>query len=198
MRYPVRNSNLVALLSICVPLLACKALSKKEDSKAEGTTTESAQKSGSPSVGSSPEPSTVSVAVKEKAQLGGLDLWVDEVRDCKYERGTSQESLQRQGKRLVGALVYVEGTNADGNTSFSSSAWKAYDGEGITYSRMTPRGTDCEPLAQSARVAKGDKKKGWIGFQIPSATKTLTIKHEHSPPRTGGAAEKQVVSIKLF
>jgi len=78
-------------------------------------------------------------------------------------------------------------------------AFKAYDGEGITYRGRAPSSTDCTPTLKGARIEKGDKKKGWVAVEVPKATEKLELRYEHqTPARKNQRSRNQIVKFSLL
>jgi hypothetical protein len=76
------------------------------------------------------------------------------------------------GKKWVAALIQIEGINPDGAT-YNPFYFKARDGDGFEYN-FSAFGK--EPKLQSGNDLKpGAKVQGWVTFEVPAETKSLTL-----------------------
>jgi len=123
--------------------------------------------------------------VGQTAELAGLDVTLAELRECRYERDTSQKSLEGSGRKLVGARVVFEATGEQAVNA--SRNFRAHDSDRVVYSTASLSGSDCLPSLGHKRLKTGEKSKGWIGFKVPKDVQGLTVRYEHRPPKQRGA-----------
>ncbi len=201
----------LAAVGLFVCLLACKKFTGGDDKKPKaGATPETVKPTAKPSPGA-PQPATTDgelpseivlpgvYLIGKDVQMDGLKVKIAEVKECTYERENSQKSMEDNGEKMVGILIYYEGDYAEKEVRAYESTWKGYDAEGITYQRKSTYKTDCKPLLKSVRLAKGDKAKGWIGFRVPTATKVLTAKYTYKTPhRVTTGSTKQIATFQVL
>ncbi len=200
-----------AALGLFVCLLSCKKFTGGDDKKpTTGPTSEAVKPTSKPSPGQ-PQPATTDgelpsemplpgvYLIGKDVQMDGLKVKIAEVKECKYDRDVSQKSMEDAGDKLVGILIYYEGDYAEKDVRAYESTWKGYDAEGITFQRRSTYKTDCKPLLKHARLAKGDKAKGWIGFRVPAATKVFTAKYTYQTPnRPTTGTTKQIATFQVL
>lgn len=120
----------------------------------------------------------------QTAELAGLKLTVEEVRECRHERDSTQKSLESSDEKLVAARVVFEGTSAQAVTA--SREFRAHDSERVVFRTASLSGSDCSPTLKHMRLQTGEKSKGWIGFRVPKTVEGLTLRYEHRPPKKRG------------
>ena len=122
--------------------------------------------------------------VGQTAELAGLNLTVEEVKECRYEKKSTQDALERSDKKLIGARVVFEGTGA--NKVSASREFRAHDSDRVVFRTASLSQSDCTPRLAHARLATGEKSKGWIGFKVPDDVEGLTMRYDHRPPKKPG------------
>jgi hypothetical protein len=123
--------------------------------------------------------------VGQTAELSGLNLTVEEVKECHYDKKSTQDALERSDKKLVGARVVFESTGEQKVNA--SREFRAYDSDRVVFRTASLSQSDCTPRLTHTRLDTGEKSKGWIGFKVPDDVEGLTLRYDHRPPKQRGA-----------
>ncbi len=162
MQLPRVRHLVVPTMIVAMALLACK---KKGAPVSE---TNAAAPTAPPAPTAPDIPPTPSGTVKLGAAvaLDGVTVTAEEFKDCKLSNVYSRRTLTRAKEKLVGVNVLFEG-NGEKEHNVSFTGFKVTDSEGMAFSATTRSGSDCSPTLKSGRIAKGEKSRGWVLFQVP-------------------------------
>ena len=147
-------------------LLACK---KKSEEAAPPAATQAA-KTAAPA----PPPPLPDKLYKVGETGKGLDynLAVDNVTECK-----KKWSAPKKGNIFLGVEATVEST-ADKQFMASPSQAKVIDSENLTYNSLGYASTvNCDPTFKFTNLAKGEKAKGWLIFEVPKGASDLKMSY---------------------
>ncbi len=172
-----------AIIVVGLALLACK----KKKSTTSSVPAVTATATTKPKAVEPPTP-TQTFKLNEEAKLDGVTITLQEYKECRLDNFYSRRSLSKKKQKLVGALALFEG-NFEKNHLVSTSNFKATGPEGLTYRATTRSGSNCSPTLKSNSLAKGDKTKGWILFEVPQTLDNdkVTITYTNRRPYRTGA-----------
>jgi len=197
----------ISLLLIAVPsLTACDRFGLGGDEDGEDDKKKTKRKKKSDADDGDAEPSKRAKApesfegkvfsVGATAELDGLDVKVEELKECKYETDAYNSELEKKGNKFVGALVVFESTAKKSMTA--AITFRAHDEEDIVFKKKSVHGTDCDPQLVTSQLETGEKAKGWIGFEVPKDVKGLTARYEHQPQRPDGKKKMPEKQYPVF
>jgi hypothetical protein len=185
---PTARSVLLSVMIVSTALLACK--------KKKSTATESVSV-GSPTPAPTRPPVVLpatpkqTFGLKQAAKLDGVTVTIDEYQDCRLDNFYSRRSLAKKKEKLVGINVTFEG-NGEKDHVISYSGFKISDSEGLTFRATLRSGTKCSPTLKSGSLAKGDKSRGWVLFQVPEKSSGFKIVFNNRRPfRSGTPADEK-------
>ena len=157
-------------ISICAILVLAVLLACKKDAKKEETTAE-VQPSAAPAA--TPKAPDVTEKVFKVGETAVADDYT------------------QKGNIYLGVEVLVE-SKADRQMFVSPVQAKLVDAEGITTNHKFIYKSSCDPkLAPSTRLAKGEKAKGWVTFEVAKEAKGLKLSY------TPGIYQAQTVKFDL-
>lgn len=161
-------------------LLACK---KKKPAATTATTASAA----------APTASVKKVAPKiykvgDTGSALDYKLTVSNVKECKNKYYFSKP---KKGNMWIGVEVLVE-SNSDKPFFANPGNAKIIDGDGIAYNPSYQSTKNCDPTLKGTQLAKGEKAKGWIVFEIPK--KSTGLKLSYNPSLFG---ESQTIKFDL-
>jgi hypothetical protein len=133
--------------------------------------------------------------IDETAELADVDLTVDEIKECRFERDANNQSLARNKQKIVAAHLEAKATAEETRVARS---FRAHDHDDVVFSITTLSGTDCQPDLKASRLKAGEKAKGWIGFKVPSDVEGLTMRFEHQPLKPKGAKKNPDKQYPVF
>ncbi len=148
-------------------LLACK---KKSSSSSSSTTTTTTATTAT-TTATAPAVSNKTFKVGDTASALDYKLTVSNVKECKSK---SYYMKPKKGNIWLGAEVTVESTS-DKAFFANTSQMKITDSEGIAHNPTYQSTKDCDPRFPGIQLAKGEKAKGWVIFELPSATSGLKL-----------------------
>jgi len=125
-------------------------------------------RSNSASEGAQAAPA-LSVGLNAPAALAGLTATVEQVAECSVSDKYGRESLARRKEKIMGVRVVFAGTTSTAK-NFSHSRFKLSDSTGKTFISTLRPDSDCSPLLESGSLAQGEQRRGWVLFQVPSAS----------------------------
>jgi len=115
-------------------------------------------------------------------------LTVSNVKQCKNKYYFSKP---KKGNIWIGVELLVE-SSADKPFFANPGNAKITDGEGIAYNPSYRSTKDCDPTLKGTQLAKGEKAKGWVVFEIPKASSGLKL--SYNPSRFGAS---QIIKFDL-
>jgi len=152
-------------------LLACKKKSTTSSPPPDpGTGTSTGTGTGTGTGTTTPTPSWDSskiFKIGETAKAPDFSMSIENVKECKvpyYFRA-------KKGNIKLGVEVIIEGS-ADKDVPVNPFYAKVTDGDGYSY---TSTFGGCSPELKSVRVAKGEKARGWVTFEVPSKASSLKL-----------------------
>jgi hypothetical protein len=159
--------TVLALAALVVgTLLACKK--KKEETTS--TTTPVATTTPTPTVAAPPPDKLHKLG--ENAKAADFSLTVDNVQECKRKY-----SAPKKGNIFIGVDATVESL---GDKQFLASPThaKLVDSQSLTFNSLGYASTaNCEPIFKFTQLAKGEKAKGWLIFEVPKAASGLKMSY---------------------
>ena len=105
--------------------------------------------------------------VGETAKAPDYSMAIENVKECKVP----YYFKAKKGNIKLGVEVQLEGI-ADKDVPVNPFYAKVTDGEGYSY---TSTFGGCSPELKSVRIAKGEKAKGWITFEVPQKATNLKL-----------------------
>jgi hypothetical protein len=174
MRSRADSWTLTALAFLVVSaLLACKK--KKEETAAPTTTAETT----ATATATAPPPLPDKLyKLGESGKANDYALSVDNVQECKRKW-----SAPKKGNIYLGVESTIESL---GDKQFLASPThaKVVDSQNLTYNSLGYASTaNCDPTFKFTQLAKGEKAKGWLIFEVPKDASGL--KMSYSPPSYG-------------
>ncbi len=103
-------------------------------------------------------------------------LTVSNVKQCKNKYYFSKP---KKGNMWIGVELLVE-SSSDKPFFANPGNAKITDGEGIAYNPSYRSTKDCDPTLKGTRLAKGEKAKGWVVFEIPKKSSGLKLSYNPS------------------
>jgi hypothetical protein len=158
-------------------LLACKKKSSSTTtSTTTGTTTATATATAAPA------PAKV-FNVGDTATSLDYKITVSQVEECKPKYYFSKP---KKGNIWLGVEVTVESTT-DKNFFANTGQVKVIDGDGVAHNPTYQTTKNCDPKFNGTQLAKGEKAKGWVLFELPSTANGLKLSYNPTlfgPPQT--------------
>jgi len=178
----------MSVMIVSTALLACK---KKKSSATESVGVGSPTPTPTRPPVVLPATPTQIFGVNQPAKLDGVTVTIEEYKDCRLDNYYSRRSLAKKKEKLVGINVVFEGTG-DKDHVISYSRFKISDSEGLTFRATLRSGTNCSPTLKSGNLAKGDKSRGWVLFQVPEKSSGFKIAFTNRRPyRSGTPADEK-------
>lgn len=109
--------------------------------------------------------------VLEKAEAGGIAVTVISVQKVEHLNLLTAET----GKIYLDTEVLIENVSRDETTPYNMMYFKIKDGSAAEYTSAID---SLEPSLKSGDLAKGDKARGHIAFEIPKDTKGIVLSYE--------------------
>ena len=174
----------ICAVFVLAVLLACK----KDEKKAEETTAQAPPSAAPAPTPKAPDVSEKLFKVGETAEADDYKLTVMKVDECTAKGYTIRP---KKGNIYLGVEIMVE-SKADRQMFVSPIQGKLVDAEGITINHKFVYKSSCDPkLDPSTRLAKGEKAKGWITFEVAKDAKGLKLSY------TPGLYQAQTVKFDL-
>lgn len=188
------QSLVLVVMVVSMALLACK---KKSSSTTSAGPSLAPAPAPTPTLAPLPATPTKTFGLNDAAVLDGVTLTVEEFKDCRLDNFYSRRAVTRKKEKLVGANVTFEG-NGDKDHNISYTNFKVVDPEGMTYRSTFRSGSNCSPTLNAGRVAKGEKTKGWVIFQVPEKAKGFKVVFSNRRPfRIGTPAGEQEQKVDI-
>ena len=162
-------------------LLACKK-------KKTAATTASATTASAVPTATAPKVTNKIYKVGDTGSALDFKLTVSNVKQCKNKYYFSKP---KKGNMWIGVEVLVE-SSSDKPFFANPGNAKIIDGDGIAYNPSYQSTKDCDPTLKGTQLAKGEKAKGWIVFEIPK--KSSGLKLSYNPSLFG---ESQTIKFDL-
>jgi|RhiMethySRZTD1v2_1073278.scaffolds.fasta_scaffold06756_5 uncharacterized protein DUF4352 len=147
-------------------LLACKKKKEATTTPTTPVTTPTATETAPP-----PLPDKL-YKLGESAKANDYNLTVDNVQECKRKW-----SAPKKGNIFLGVEATVESL---GDKQFLASPThaKVIDSQSLTYNSLGYASTtNCDPTFKFTQLAKGEKAKGWLIFEVPKAASGLKMSY---------------------
>jgi hypothetical protein len=167
MRSRADSWTLIAVVLLVVgALLACK---KKKEETAPVATNET---TAAPTATTPPPLPDKLYKLGEAAKANDYTLSVDNVQECKRKW-----SAPKKGNIFLGVDATVESL---GEKQFMASPThaKVIDSQSLTYNSLGYASTtNCDPTFKFTQLAKGEKAKGWLIFEVPKGASGLKLSY---------------------
>jgi hypothetical protein len=168
MRSRAESWSVVLVAGVVVTaLLACKK-------KSEQSTPPANTQAATTAAPTAPPPAMPDKLYKvgETGKALDYNLAVENVTECKRKW-----SSPKKGNIFLGVEATVEAT-ADKQFMASPSQAKVIDSQNLTYNSLGYASTvNCDPTFKFTNLAKGEKAKGWLIFEVPKDASSLKMSY---------------------
>ncbi|MEB2311395.1 MAG: DUF4352 domain-containing protein [Polyangiaceae bacterium] len=148
-------------------LLACK----KGSSSSSGPSSTTAATATASAAAAPAAPTDKIYKEGETATATDYKLTLEKVEECKPK---SVYFKPKKGTIWLGAQVTIQSTTS--KTTYPSSAnFKITDGEGVVHNVSYSSSKNCDPALSGSQLAQGEKLKGWVIFELPTAASGLKL-----------------------
>ncbi len=160
----------------CAALVAGSLLACKKKSSTTTTTTSTAAATTAAPTATAPKVSNKIYKVGDTGTAIDYKITVSNVKECKNKYYFSKP---KKGNMWMGVEVLVESASDKPFFANPGNA-KIIDGDGIAHNPSYQSTKDCDPTLKGTQLAKGEKAKGWIVFEIPKDASNLKLSYNPS------------------